>query len=230
MSHMSDPTIGTPTDLPAPDAMVPGGDVAPQYETGSGDDAKEKAKETAAAAKEGAKNVAGEAKQQAKALTSEATDRARGVLDQALGQAREQGSQQASRAAGGLRTFSDQARALAEGRADEAGPLGDIVTRAGDQAQQLATRLDTDGVEGVMDDVARFARRRPGLFLAAAAGLGFLAGRALRANQAAKSDDDATSYSGRYPDDYDTELGMTTTGILPAPEPGTLAGYDTGVR
>ena len=42
------------------------------------------------------------------------------------------------------------------------------------------SRLEDRGIEGVVDDVSRFARRRPGVFLLAAAGAGFVVGRFVR--------------------------------------------------
>jgi hypothetical protein len=45
-----------------------------------------------------------------------------------------------------------------------------------------ASRLEQRGPQGVMDDMSRFARRRPGLFLAGAVGAGFVAGRLVRAS------------------------------------------------
>ena len=141
----------------------------------------------AEAAQEGARHVAGEAKQQAGQVAGEARAQARHVVDRALGQAREQSNQQAARAAGTLRSVSDHLRALSEGRSQEAGRLGELAAQAGDRVQQFAGRLDERGLQGVADDLNRFARRRPGLFLAAAAGLGFVVGRALRARQASAS-------------------------------------------
>lgn len=253
MSQTSDPTAGGGIGLPAPDPSVsltttdyPVGDplgtavtVPPTAPPSGGGDASktEVAKEAASVAKEGAMNVAGEAKQHAGALVGEATEHARGVLSQAVGQAREQGDQQASRAAGSLRTFSEQARALSEGRTEEAGRLGEFVTRAGDQAQQFASRLDSEGLQGVANDISKFARRRPGLFLAAAAGVGFLAGRTLRANQAANQNDSEsrTTYSSGYEPGYGgtytqapvggyasaTDPYATSTGGLRSPDAGT---------
>lgn len=183
-----------------------GGTVQPAGTTGAeSGSAGERASATASAAKEGALNVAGEAKQQAGQLASEAFGQARGVLDQALGQAREQGDQQATRAAGGLRSLSDQLRALSEGRTEEAGNVSQFAGRIGEQAQSLADRLDSGGLRGVADDVADFARRRPAVFLAGAAALGFVAGRALRANRVDTGDDDSTLY--RRQGVYGSDLG-----------------------
>ena len=86
------------------------------------------------------------------------------------------------------RGASDQLRALHEGRTDDAGRAGDLARQASDKLGQLADRADGLGVQGVTQEVARFARRRPVAFLAAAAAAGVAAGRMMRGMQAAKSD------------------------------------------
>ena len=51
------------------------------------------------------------------------------------------------------------------------------------KVRDFATGLDQRGFDGALHEVRRFARRRPGAFLLAAGGLGFLAGRGLRASR-----------------------------------------------
>jgi hypothetical protein len=46
--------------------------------------------------------------------------------------------------------------------------------------ERLGTRLDDGGIDAVMGDVRRWARRSPGSFLLGAAALGFVAGRVAR--------------------------------------------------
>lgn len=179
------------------------------------------AKVAASAAKESAGNVAAEAKQQAGQFSREAMDSARGVLDQALGQARQQTDDQASRAAGGLRTASQQLQALRDGRVDEAGRLGDLAAEAGDRMQQFASRLDDGGWQGMVGDVTRFARRRPGMFLAAAAGVGFVAGRAVRAGKVVRDNDTESTY------DYQVDQGGARDLMYTTPAPLTSGSYET---
>jgi hypothetical protein len=83
-------------------------------------------------------------------------------------------------AAGGLRSFADQLGALGEGDPSRTGALGDYARQGRDALSHLAERLD-DGPQAVFDDVRRFARRQPVLFLAAAGAVGFVAGRLVRA-------------------------------------------------
>src|SRR5215212_3257817 len=144
--------------------------------------------EVAGTATEGARQVASEASRQASQLTSEALSSARSLVGEATGSLREQAGQQTERAASGLRTLSDQVRALAEGRPDEAGPAGDYARQAGEKLQQVAERLESGGLEGALSDLQAFARRRPGVFLLGAAAAGFAVGRLVRGAQAANAD------------------------------------------
>ena len=90
----------------------------------------------------------------------------------------------------------------------------------------FASRLEDRGIEGVVDDVARFARRRPGVFLLAAAGAGFVVGRFVRSGVSVARD--PSPNGGR--DGEVTRTSTTTTPtaqaeVLPPPSPLT-----TGMR
>ena len=52
----------------------------------------------------------------------------------------------------------------------------------------FADRLETNGPQGLLDDVTDFARRRPIVFLSAAVGVGFMVGRLARAGRAVQQD------------------------------------------
>jgi ElaB/YqjD/DUF883 family membrane-anchored ribosome-binding protein len=132
-------------------------------------------------AKAKAANVAEEGAQQAGRLADDVRHEVRDATHRTIDDVRAQADERAHRAADELRTWSHRAEALAAGRTEEAGNLGDIVQRFGRQADDFANRLDTRGLHGVMDDVARFGRNRPLTFLAIAAGTGFVAGRLIRA-------------------------------------------------
>jgi hypothetical protein len=184
-----------------------------------------KSGEVAGAATEGARQVASEASRQAGQLTQEALTSARTLVGEATGSLREQAGQQTERAASGLRTLSDQVRALAEGRADEAGAAGDYARQAGEKLQQVAERLESGGIEGALSDLQGFARRRPGVFLLGAAAAGFAVGRLVRGAQAANASDGANG----SPQLEATELrlgrtdGPLTTSSSLGPAPATVA-------
>jgi hypothetical protein len=88
---------------------------------------------------------------------------------------------------------SDQADALAAGRVDEAGNVADYVRRAGDQVGRVADHLEQRGVDGVVNDVQDFARRRPGAFLLGCATAGFVTGRLLRGGAAGSGSSDGNA-------------------------------------
>jgi hypothetical protein len=187
--------------------------------------------EVAGTATEGARQVASEAANQASQLTQEALSSARGLVSEATGSLRQQAGQQTERAASGIRSLSDQVRALAEGRADEAGAAGDYARQAGEKLQQVAERLESGGLEGALSDLQGFARRRPGVFLLGAAATGFAVGRLLRGAQAANADGGSGSSTGSLPaGDAELRLGradgpLATTSSL-GPAPGSVVGGD----
>jgi hypothetical protein len=213
------------------DATIPGG--GPEDATAMKDQASEAAStavaktgELAGTATEGARQVASEASRQAGQLTQEALSSARTLVGEATGSLREQAGQQTERAASGLRSLSDQVRALAEGRTDEAGAAGDYARQAGEKLQQVAERLESGGLEGALSDLQGFARRRPGVFLLGAAAAGFAVARLVRGAQAANGDGSSGSGSTSLPAG-DLRLGRTdgplTTSSTLGPEPATVA-------
>src|SRR5262245_18559499 len=147
------------------------------------------------AAKDSARHVAAETQERTGELARETADQVRHVVGQASGEARQQADVQAARAASGLQTMAQQLRALSDGRPGDAGPIVDYARRASNQMAQWSHRLETGGAQGVMSDVARYARRRPGQFLLVAAGAGFVAGRLVRA---AKGEDGSPTVGSRH--------------------------------
>jgi hypothetical protein len=156
-------------------------------------DAAQQGREVASDAADHARELASSAREQTAEVTREAVHQGQRVLSDATDKVREQAHVQADQAVSALRGLSDQARALAEGRPQEAGPLGDYAQRLAGSVSQAADRLEQRGIEGSIDDLKRFARRRPGVFLLGAGIAGFAAGRLLRG---ARDDDrgPASSY------------------------------------
>jgi hypothetical protein len=172
----------------------------------AGGGAKQKAQETASAAKdEGmavastatdqAKSVAETAKGQARSVTVEAKSQAQRVIGDAHGELRSQLEQRVGQVSEKARGTGDQLRALAEGRVDEAGPAADWARQASEHVAQYADRLNDMGLEGATQEVRRFARQRPMVFLGAAAAAGFLIGRTLK-NASSEGQSSSTDQSG----------------------------------
>jgi len=177
--------------------------------SGVAQSAKQEATHVASSAADSAKQVASEATTQAKAVAQQAKEQVTSLLDQTRSEVRQTAQQKGEQAATGLRTFADQLRSLANGQPDQAGQLQRYVQDAQDRVSSLATRLENEGPQAVIGDVTRFARQRPVVFLAMAAGAGFALGRLVRAGAAASSDQSSGngqslygSYGGAYADPY----------------------------
>lgn len=147
---------------------------------------------TVAKAKETMSQVADEVPTQAAKVTQDVKTQLRETTERTLGDIRGQADDRATHAAQGLRDLSTRAQALADGRTEEAGNLGGIVETFARQASEFAQRLETGGVQGLLDDASRFGRKRPIAFLALAGGAGFLAGRLVRTGAEVTSSDDAS--------------------------------------
>ncbi|MCP2032994.1 ElaB/YqjD/DUF883 family membrane-anchored ribosome-binding protein [Okibacterium sp. HSC-33S16] len=132
----------------------------------------------ASTAAEGASNVKQEVGAQAKNLFGE-------VRSQLSGQV----TTQQERAAGGIRTVSDQLRSMAD--SSDSGMASNLVSQAANRVGDVAGWLENSDPAGMLDDVKRFARRRPGVFIALAAGAGIVVGRL--AKSLTSGDDSTTS-------------------------------------
>jgi hypothetical protein len=130
--------------------------------------------------KGGAGDAAGTVKQEVAAATTQVADQARTLLDQSKTQVRDEARAQSEKLAGSLRQMGTQFQALAEGRPQEAGPVGDYARQAAEGLARYADSLQSKGVDGVLQDAQHFARRRPGTFLLGAAVAGVVVGRLVR--------------------------------------------------
>ena len=139
--------------------------------------------------------MAATAADQVAQVAGEVTAQARNLLDESKNQLRTQAQTQTDQIASKLRELGDQVQALVEGRTSEAGPVGDYARQAGQTVAQFAGRIEERGFDGVIDDVQRFARRKPGVFLLGAAAAGFGVGRLLRAGGLSSSQQQSTSPS-----------------------------------
>lgn len=183
-----DPVTGRPVTAPgAVDTTTSGG----RGQSGATDEAKAKAGQAAGQAKERAAEAggavaehAGQVTESAKAHAAEVTGEARQQVSNLVGETRQQlrstANEQTDRVAELLQGFGDQLEAMARGEKPPEGALVDLVQDGATRVQDLAGRLRTGGYEMAFRDAQRFARRRPGMFLASAFGAGLLAGRLFR--------------------------------------------------
>ena len=161
-------------------------------------DASAQASNVASTATTAAKDAVGEATTQAKVVAGEAKRQIGSVADQTRHELRRQADDRTRQAAGGLRSLADQVSALTSGRPEQAGRLPDLLEELNWRASSLAERLEQGGPQAAINDVSRFARRRPVLFLAIAAGAGFAAGRLARAARDAQQSDGDELTGQRY--------------------------------
>lgn len=137
-------------------------------------------KVVARTAKRDVRELAGTVRSQADQVKGELAGQARGMLAETQGQIQAQADVQASRLASALFQVGNQAVALSQGRPEQAGPLVDYAEQAATWLDDRASYIEERGLEGLATDVVDFARRRPAVFLAGAAVVGFGVGRLLR--------------------------------------------------
>ena len=127
-----------------------------------------------------ARELAGTAREQADQVKGQLAGQARGLLADARAQLQAEADRQTGRVSRVIFQAGTQAVALAAGRPEQAGPLVDYAEQAANWLDTCASAIEERGLEGLSADVADFARRRPGLFLAGAAVAGVAVRRLIR--------------------------------------------------
>ncbi len=182
--------------------------------------AKDQATEVASTAKDQAANVASAAGEQAKAVASDAKQQARQLVDNGRQQLRDQAGEQTQRAVSSLRELGDQLQKMVSGEGPAEGPAADLARQAAQGVQQFADSLENRRPEDLLDDVKRFARQRPGVFVLGALGAGFLAGRVLRSIDTSSITDAAKSGAGIGQGDQSGQELVSGPGTLGALQSG----------
>jgi len=143
--------------------------------------------------KQAAGDVAQTATHEAKQVGREAQDQVRQLWGQTRRDLTDQAAMQQTRVAGGLRELADQLGSMADS-ADSDGMARGLVDDVARRAGEAAAWLDQRDPGSLLDEARGFARRRPGTFLAIAAGVGVLAGRLSRSlvDEARDSDESST--------------------------------------
>ncbi len=148
----------------------------------------DKATDSAQVGKQAATDVAQTAAEHANQVATEAQRQARNLLGEARDQLRGQVGDQQRNAVTRLRSWGDELRSMANGSQHD-GLANDLVGQAGDRAHAVADWLNGRRPEDLLEDLRRFARRRPGAFVFGALAGGLVAGRLTRGVVAAHSDD-----------------------------------------
>src|SRR5256884_330704 len=183
--------------------------------SGSGSSTSQAVREQAANVGQGAAEAGGRGAQTAKEQTTEVVretgTQARNLAREAQDQLRHQTSMQQKRAAEGLRALGSELRSMAGQGEQQQGVASELVHQAAGRANQAADWLEHREPGQVLDEVRRFARRRPGVFLAGALVGGVVVGRLTRGLTAAGG---ATGRQGPVP-----APGATSTGLADVPPP-----------
>jgi ElaB/YqjD/DUF883 family membrane-anchored ribosome-binding protein len=212
------------------------------------DTATDQAKQVKDQAVDTTKQVAGVAAEQAQNVAAEAKTQTRNVVHEARQQLTDQASTQQNNLASWLFNLVDELEQMVgrtqggsqgsdQGSA-QPGVATSLVRQASERAHGAATWLQDHEPQDLLAETGRFARRRPGMFLALALAGGVLAGRLTR-GLTADSGDDASSvgsgsgggYAGAYqpvsqqPVTYGTGSSLTGSGALP-PASGYVGAVD----
>ena len=177
-------------------------------------------------------HVAGTAAEEASNVKHEVGAQARNLVGEVRTQLSSQVSTQQERAAGGIRSMSDELRSMADS-SQSSGVASSLVSQAASRAGDVAGWLEGRDPAGLLDDVKRFARRRPGLFIAIAAGTGIVVGRLAKSlasgnDSAAGSAANGTARGANGADHgAHTTSGYTTGYTEPTGYDGTPAFADT---
>jgi hypothetical protein len=158
------------------------------------DVAKGEAKNVQETAVQAGSQVASTATDQAKEVVQETQRQAKDLLDQGKSQVREQAISQQQKAGQSLSSLAQELRGLADGTSSGApGPARDLLQQGAGMVESFASKLQNREPAELLDEVRRFARRKPGMFLLGAAAAGVVAGRLTSGVKAAHSDSGPSS-------------------------------------
>lgn len=143
-------------------------------------EAKDQAQSVAQDAKAKAQDLGQTAQQEAGQLKHEAVQHAKSLAGTVQDQAVQQAATQQERVAGQVRSYTDDLHRIVSGEQPQNDAVRQAVAAVADRAESLTQRLETAHPADLLDDVRRFAARKPGTFLAIALGVGLVAGRATR--------------------------------------------------
>jgi uncharacterized protein YjbJ (UPF0337 family) len=165
--------------------------------------AKDEATQVGQVAASAASDVAGTAKQQAGHVAGEAVNQLKSLTDDAKSQASQQVSQATDKLSSTVRSLAGEMRDMGQGKGDANGTLAGLVQQLADKGEQLADQISQRGPDGLVQDLRRFAARKPGTFLLGALAAGVVTGRLVKG---------ATAESGSSAGTTGTGYGTTGTG------------------
>jgi hypothetical protein len=171
-------------------------EISTRPETGTqGGGLADEAKQAAQDAKAAVAREMDEAKTRAAGAARQIKDGARNAGDRIAALLSEQTERQKSDVAESLRSVAQTMRDAARDQPEGIGAR--LVDEAAWRLEDVSSRLDENSVADMAEDVARFGRQNPALFLAGCLAAGFAAGRFLTAGSAESR---SGAYSGRASD------------------------------
>jgi uncharacterized protein YjbJ (UPF0337 family) len=198
------------------------------YDTGSTsespsttDTAKNEAKNVKDAAAGATSQVAGTAKEQAGQVVSDVRQQTRQLADETRTQLTSQVSGQQHKAVGQIRSVGDELRSLASGEGGQSGIVSQLAHEGADLTHKVADFIEQREPAELLDEVRRYARRKPGTFLIGAALAGVVVGRLTRGVVANRSDSDSSGNRGNLGTGY---AGVTPSSYLGTPVDGAPVG------
>lgn len=201
VSDVSETAVPPVYEAPVDPAVGYGTSYDTSVDTGASSSAGSKVSETKDVAKdeaanvkdtavEAGKNVAGTAKEEAANVASEAGAQAKSLLGTATSELQSQAGTQQNRLASTVRSYADELHGLVD-KSDGGGALTDLAHQAASKGTEIASWLEDREPKDVLEEMRRFARRRPGLFLVLCGAAGVLAGRVTRGAVAANTNIDS---------------------------------------
>lgn len=161
------------------------------------------------------RQVAETVKSEASNVAGEASTQLRSLAGRASGELRNQLDQRRTRASGALRTTADEFASLAD-KGEHSTLTSELTKRAAEQARRVADYVEHTEPADVANQVRSFARRRPAVFLLAAALAGVVTGRlvksAMTSSEQPERFDSASDYPASYAGSGYSEPGYTGSG------------------
>lgn len=224
----STPVVYDQAVIVEPPPVDEGLDGADQGKAGA---AKEQAAVVGQGAAQAGQQVASVAKDQAQNVAAEAGSQAKDLVSQAKDEITAQAGTQQQRLAETLRALGDELQSMAQ-HDGEKSTATDLVSQASTRSHDAASWLESREPGQLLSDVQDFARRRPGAFLALAAGAGLAAGRLGRGVKDAGTGDTPTQTpASGAAETTVTRVDQTpATGGVSSYEPDHLDDPDGSVR
>ncbi|MGY1814537.1 hypothetical protein [Blastococcus sp. SYSU D00820] len=223
MTHSIDtpfpPPPATGTGATSPTAMT-----TTSSSPSTGDVAKDEARNLGQTAAQAGSQVASTAADQAQNVVQETKYQAQDLMAQGREQLRSQAVSQQQKAGQSLTSLAEQLRSMVQGNAPAPGPARDLLEQGAGKVEEFASFLQNREPADLLDEVRRFARRRPGTFLLGAALAGVVAGRLTSGVKAAHTDSGPSTSGSQY---RVPETGYPATTNYVDPAPAYSSGYAT---